>query len=194
MKRFVLWAGSLMLLMALSAATALPAPSPLEALSAAELLDITAGAGGTCDGGDPLPPSWYPTVDYVDWEVISVKESKPVTQNVRRYDYVPNDSPATMNVSVVWNNNCRRVLVSGGANIGASIGFHATTVIHCAEIVTRTVAVPPFTTVEIYLADLVTYTTYTSREVLVYTDGYREYTGRTESARVEDRITYMGTR
>lgn len=195
MKRFVLWAASLTLLMALSVTTATLATasahhaSSIELIGQAELADVTAGICRTCK--DEEEEKHYPTVIGTEWEMIGERTSSPVFQNRRVHDYIPNYTSQPRTVQYHYNDGCRNVLVSAGVNIGRQLGLTVGTVYHCDDTKTDSITVAPYRTVTLYLVDRVTYTTYTSREVWVYDDGSRESTTRTESARVENRLSFI---
>lgn len=179
MKRLLLWLSNLVFLMFVSAATALPATTSLEALGATEVATVTAGNCATCS--DP-----YPYVEHEGWDLIGQRQSAHtyLTRHSVR-EYVNPSRSTTAHYSFTYNDGCKRVWTGGSVSLGRSIGISFNTTYHCSSASTLSFSIPPLGKVRLYDGQKRYYITYTYRHYLHWSDGYREFSGLTDTVRAE---------
>lgn len=188
MKRILLWTINLIFLMALSASYATPQTQGLVALGSAELGSVTAGICDTCDNN-------YPTLRQEGWDLIKSQESAHTVTKRSVVRQLVNNSPSvTAEYTFNYNNECSYKWTGGSASVGASIGISLNRTYHCAGSEVLHVKLPPRTSATLYQGTKRYYITQTYRHYLVWSDGYREITGRTETFRKEYTYSFREVR
>lgn len=192
MKRIVLWSVSTLLLMLLAVpAQSAKAASVLAPIGGLELTAITAGICTTCDSEpveDPKPPK-PPRLDRYIWEITGSKAGTASQVGYSLLSDYNNAGSTTMTTSFTFNDECRRVLTSGGVGISAALNLSVGTVYHCARQERVEFAIPPRTRLKVYKGDMRQFITYTAREYALYSDGSSTPTGRTDQGTEENRYS-----
>ncbi len=186
MKRFVLWSFNLLVLMTLSATYAAQGGQAPQALALAELDTVTAGICRTCK--PPPPPSGpaRPTQGKEVWEAWNSQTSSTVSSGrtpIGTYVNSTGNTPITHSFS--FNDECQYRITGGSVSLGTSLGISLNTTYNCARTHNYSFTVPPKTSVTLYKSIMTYYVTTNYRMVIVYSDGYREQTGLTDSTRTE---------
>lgn len=196
MKRLTLWIASVTLLMFLSVTSALQSSTALRALDKAELAAVTGGICNTCPVDEPPndPYPTYPTVVSEDWERVSSHTSSPTVASRSPVQTYKNGGTMAQHIRITFSNECRRVITGGSLTLARSLGITLNSVYHCAQTEEFNFSVPPKSSVTLYSGTMRTYTTTTYRQVLRWSDGYREITGATDTVREETTYTFLETR
>lgn len=189
MKRILLWAANLLLLMTLSSTYAAPEGVHLKALSLTELNSVTAGICRTCPPPPP-PPRMVPVGE--GWELWNSFESAIVETGRQYVGGLANTTSVPQSFTESYNDECRFRVTGGGASLGASLGISFNQTYSCAKTRTVNITVPPRTTVTLYKATWAYYVTDHYRHVIYYSDGQQERTGLTEVTRTEHSIAVLG--
>lgn len=190
MKRPLLWAANVALLMILSAAWAAPTNLAFTPLSATELASVTGGICQTCKKDDDD----LPVVESERWELVGRRNSTPTVTSRSPVQTYFNPHAIDMKVSLSYSDDCRRIITGGSASFARSIGLSLDTVYHCNQTHDFSFAVPPKSTVTLYRGTMRYYTTYTYHLVLYWSDGYAERTGLQEVIREETTYGFMEVR
>lgn len=192
MKRLTLWIASISLLMLLSATSAVQTSSAMRALDNAELAVVTAGVCNTCGQEET---ETYPTVVSEGWELVSRRDSSHTVAS-RKVDqtYRNNHPTITQHYTIVYSDECRRVVTGAGVSISKSLNISVNSVYHCAKSTTLNFSVPPNSSITLYSGTMRFTTTSTYRHVLQWSDGYREVTGASETVREQTTYKFLEAR
>ncbi len=178
MKRTLLWITNVLFLMVLSASHAAPQSAGLVALGAPELNAVTAGICETCKE--------YPYIKEEGWDLIRRQTSATTTISTRVLQQIVNSSPkASITYSTTYDNNCTYRWTGGSATVGASIGISLNRIYQCSSPETLTINLPPGASITLYEGTKRYYVTETYRHYMLWSDGYRELSGHTETFRKE---------
>jgi hypothetical protein len=178
MKRILLWITNVLLLMVLSASHSAPQSADLVALGAPELTAVTAGICETCNP--------YPYIKEEGWDLIGRQTSAHTTISTRVIQQLVNSSSsASIVYSTTYDNNCTYRWTGGSANVGSGIGISLNRVYQCSSPETLTITLPPRSSATLYEGTKRYYVTETYRHYMLWSDGYRELSGHTETFRKE---------
>lgn len=187
MKRILLWITNVLFLMVLSASHAAPQDPGLVALAAPELTAVTAGICETCKG--------HPYIKEEGWDLIRRQTSSPTTISSRVIQQLVNSSPTANAVySYTYDNNCSYRWTGGSATVGSSIGITLNRIYHCSTPENITINLPPRSSATLYEGTKRYYVTETYRHYMLWSDGYRELSGLTETFRQEVTYTFREIR
>lgn len=194
MKRLLLWTLNVTLLMVASATTAMQEQAGMLALGGAELNSITAGWCTTCNNGSN-EPAGPPTIIGEGWDPVSQRTSGHTYTSRRTVQQIVNEShTTTANYSFSYNDECRHVLTGGSVSLGRGLGLSIGFTYHCDQNRTLSFSVAPRGVVTLYDGTKSYFVTHTYRHYLLWSDGYRERTGLTETLRDEYSYYYMEIR
>ncbi len=188
MKRALLWTLTTVLLATLLAPLVSAGPSPaltasrIALLAPSELAAVTGGCTKRC----PAPPPDRTVVD-IEWLPVS-QVNGPAQQLsysiIEEYSNVYGTKP--IGYEFISSNACRRVVTSGGFGISAGFNVQIGATYHCATNTKLTGSIDPGYRVKIYRGNMRMITTLTAAEYLVWSDGSREASGRTDTGRREE--------
>lgn len=157
----------------------------LSRLSQEDLQTVTAGRCSRCDDEEedeeeepdrhPLAYAWYQSrqvdgpSEQLGYSILTERS------NVYGMDTIPYD--------FTFSDNCRYRWTSGGVGITTGFNIALGRTYHCAQEVKVAGTVRPGYRVKIYKGDMRQIHTVTMKEYLVFSDGSREATGRSDTGR-----------
>lgn len=193
MKRFAMFSLITALLLLIGSHAYAAAAGGSNLIGAGELQSVTAGLCNNCDSTPDNPSE--PSVRYSHsvWEVISSRHNPPTElRHELARDYV-NSGYSTQTHSFTYDDQCSRVLVSGGVGVSKGLSLNVGTVYTCAMRDTYQVVVPARTRAKVYRAFMRQLSSYVVEKFDVYTDGSMLATGARDSGVVESRYLRYNT-